>query len=38
MADITYVPTWAGFLYLAVVIEAFSRRIIGWAMQNHLRR
>jgi putative transposase len=37
VADITYVPTWAGFLYLAVVIDAFSRRVVGWAMQNHLR-
>lgn len=34
VADITYVPTWAGFLYLAVVLDAFSRRIIGWAMGN----
>ncbi len=32
VADITYVPTWAGFLYLAVVLDAFSRRIVGWAM------
>jgi len=32
VADITYVPTWAGFLYLAVVLDAYSRRIIGWAM------
>jgi putative transposase len=37
VADITYVPTWAGFLYLAVVIDAFSRRVVGWAMHNHLR-
>lgn len=37
IADITYVPTWAGFLYLAVVLDAFSRRIVGWAMANHLR-
>ncbi len=37
VADITYVPTWAGFLYLAVVIDAFSRRVVGWAMANHLR-
>jgi putative transposase len=29
VADITYIPTWAGFLYLAVVLDAFSRRI-GW--------
>ncbi len=32
VADITYVPTWAGFLFLAVVLDAFSRRIVGWAM------
>ena len=37
VADITYVPTAAGFLYLAVVLDAFSRRIVGWAMANHLR-
>ena len=37
VADITYVPTWAGFLYLAVVLDAWSRRIVGWAMANHLR-
>ncbi len=36
-ADITYVPTWAGFLYLAVVLDVFSRRIVGWAMAEHLR-
>lgn len=37
VADITYIPTWAGFLYLAVVVDAFSRRVVGWAMANHLR-
>jgi putative transposase len=37
VADITYIPTWAGFLYLAVVLEAWSRRVIGWAMATHLR-
>jgi putative transposase len=37
VADITYVPTWTGFLYLAVVLDAWSRRIVGWAMANHLR-
>ena len=31
VADITYIPTWAGFLYLAVVLDAFSRRIVGWS-------
>ena len=34
---LTYVPTWTGFLYLAVVLDAFSRRVVGWAMANHLR-
>ena len=37
VADITYIPTWAGFLYLAVVLDAFSRRVVGWAMATHLR-
>jgi putative transposase len=37
VADITYVPTWSGFLYLAVVLDVYSRRIVGWAMDNHLR-
>lgn len=37
VADITYVPTASGFLYLAVVLDAFSRRIVGWSMAGHLR-
>jgi putative transposase len=37
VADITYVPTWAGFLFLAVVVDAWSRRVVGWAMATHLR-
>jgi putative transposase len=37
VADITYVPTSLGFLYLAVVLDVFSRRIVGWAMESHLR-
>ena len=37
LADITYVPTWEGFLFLAVVLDAFSRRVVGWAMAAHLR-
>jgi putative transposase len=36
-ADITYVPTAEGWLYLAVVLDLFSRRIIGWATADHLR-
>ncbi len=37
VADITYVTTWAGPLYLAVVLDVWSRRIVGWAMATHLR-
>lgn len=37
VADITYVPTRAGFLYLAVVLDAWSRRVVGWSMATHLR-
>ena len=37
VADITYVPTMTGFLYLAVVLDAWSRKVVGWAMANHLR-
>jgi len=37
VADITYVPTWVGFLYLAVVLDVWSRKIVGWAMAAHLR-
>ena len=37
VADITYVPTGAGFLFLAVVLDAWSRRVVGWAMETHLR-
>ncbi len=37
VADITYLPTWQGFLYLAVVLDVFSRRIVGWSMAGHLR-
>jgi len=38
VADITYVPTGSGFLFLAVVMDAFSRVIIGWSMASHLRK
>jgi putative transposase len=37
VADITYIPTWAGFLFLAVVLDAWSRKVVGWAMATHLR-
>ena len=35
--DITYIPTWEGWLYLAVVIDIFSRKVIGWAMDGNMR-
>ena len=35
--QITYASTTAGFLYLAVVLDVFSRRVVGWSMANHLR-
>jgi putative transposase len=37
VADITYLPTWQGFLYLAVIIDAFRRRVVGWSMASQLR-
>jgi putative transposase len=37
VADITYIRTLAGFLYLAVVLDVWSRRVVGWAMAGHLR-
>ena len=37
VADITFIPSAAGFLYLAVVLDAWSRKVVGWAMTNHLR-
>ena len=37
VADLTYLRTWVGFAYLALVIDVFSRRIVGWAVAGHLR-
>jgi putative transposase len=37
VADITFVPTANGFMYLAVVLDAWNRKIVGWSMANHLR-
>jgi putative transposase len=37
VADITYVPTQEGHLYLAVVVDAYSRKVVGWEMADHLR-
>lgn len=37
VTDITYIKTYEGWLYLAVVIDLYSRRVIGWSMQNRMR-
>jgi putative transposase len=37
VADITYVPTWTGFLDLAVLLDAWSRRVVAWSFAGHLR-
>lgn len=36
VADMTYVPTWAGFIYLAVVLDVWSRRVVGWAIGERM--
>jgi putative transposase len=36
VADMTYVPTWAGFIYLAIVLDVWSRRIVGWAIGEQM--
>jgi putative transposase len=36
VADITYVRTWQGWLYLAVVVDTYSRRVVGWSMRDDL--
>jgi putative transposase len=37
LADITYIPTREGFLYLAFILDIHSRRIVGWSMDSHMR-
>jgi putative transposase len=37
VADITYVATREGFLYVAFILDVYSRRVVGWAMEDHLR-
>lgn len=37
VADLTYLTTGEGWLYLAVILDAFNRQIVGWAMANHFR-
>jgi putative transposase len=34
VADATYIPSWAGFVYLAIVLDVWSRRVVGWAMRR----
>jgi len=36
VADLTYVATWRGFVYVAFVIDAFARRIVGWRVSSSL--
>lgn len=36
VADMTYVPTWVGFVYLAVVLDVWSRRVVGWAIADNM--
>jgi putative transposase len=37
VGDITYIPTWEGFLYLATVIDCYSKKVVGWAMADHFQ-
>jgi putative transposase len=37
LADITDIPTGEGWLYLAVILDRFTRKIVGWAMREHMR-
>ena len=37
VADMTYVPSWSGWLYLAMVMDVYSRKIVGWAMDTNMR-
>lgn len=36
VADMTYIPTWTGFMYLAVVLDAYSRKVVGWSMGERM--
>ena len=33
----TYIPTWSGWLYLAMVLDVYSRKVVGWAMDTNMR-
>lgn len=37
VGDITYIHTWQGFIYLATVIDCYSKKVVGWAIADHMR-
>lgn len=37
VGDITYIHTWQGFIYLATVIDCYSKKVVGWAIEDHMR-
>lgn len=37
VGDITYIHTWAGFIYLATVIDCYSKKVVGWSIADHMR-
>jgi transposase InsO family protein len=37
VGDITFIRTWVGWLHLAVLVDCYSRRVVGWSMADHLR-
>ncbi len=37
VGDITYIHTWAGFIYLATVIDCYSKKVVGWSIKDHMR-
>ncbi|MEC5193137.1 transposase InsO family protein [Arthrobacter sp. MP_M7] len=37
VGDITYIHTWQGFVYLATVIDCYSKKVVGWSIADHMR-
>ena len=37
VGDVTYIHTWAGFIYLATVIDCYSKKVVGWSIADHMR-
>ncbi|KFF59989.1 hypothetical protein JF66_07520 [Cryobacterium sp. MLB-32] len=37
VGDITYIHTWQGFIYLATVIDCYSKKVVGWSIADHMR-